>query len=434
MLETVFDFPPWLGFSGLVPNAPESPVLFFTAFEPSGDDHASAVIRELRTRHPDLAIHAWGGPKMAAAGAEIIRDTGDDAVMGLPGPGKINRHLSYNRKIGRWLDANKVTVHIPVDSPAANFPICKLTRKHGIKIVHLVAPQIWAWAGWRIRKLRRLTDHVLCLLPFEEKWFESRGVKATFIGHPVFDEPLQLDDAAGQKDSLPEGEPRVALMPGSRPSEVKRNFPLLLEAFRQLKLRSPGLAGVVAATNDHVADNLQAIANRQGGWPADLGMIVGGVDIATRWCDVALAVSGTVTLHITKQHRPMVVVYRLNPFTYNLVARWVINTEHFALPNLIANRRIVPEFVPYFGGPDRLVREAARLIESPEARRGQEMSLREVARCFEGKTAAIAAADAIEKEAGLTSDTGGAAPSLASPGASVEIRSRPMNSGASLKH
>ncbi len=380
-------------------DAPREPVLFFTAFEPSGDDHASAVIRELRRRHPDLAMHAWGGPKMAAAGASIIRDTGDDAVVGLPGLRKINRHLSYNRKIGRWLERHRITVHIPVDSPAANFPICKLTRPTGAKIVHLVAPQIWAWAGWRIRKLRRLTDHVLCLLPFEEQWFRDRGVAATFIGHPVFDEPS--DPARLEEGALPEGEPRVALMPGSRPAEVARNWPLLLTAFRRLKARRPGLAGVVAATNEDTADRLREMANDMGGWPGDLGLAVRAVDAASRWCDLALAVSGTVTLHIARQRCPMVVVYRLNPVTYNLVARWVIATRDFALPNLIAGSRIVPEFVPYFGGPDRLVEEADRLLGDESALRAQADALDDVASRFDGRIAAVAAADAIESIAGI---------------------------------
>ena len=168
------------------------PALLFTAFEPSGDDHAAAVVAELRRRHPDLPIYGWGGPKMERAGATIIERTGHDAVMGMPGLAKILEHKRINGRIRRWLDQNPVAVHIPVDSPAANFPICKMTKARGIRVVHLVAPQIWAWGPWRIKKLRRLTDLVLCLLPCEEAWFLTRGVRAKFIGHPLFDHPLDL--------------------------------------------------------------------------------------------------------------------------------------------------------------------------------------------------------------------------------------------------
>ncbi|MFN7022873.1 MAG: lipid-A-disaccharide synthase, partial [Phycisphaerales bacterium] len=163
------------------------PALLFTAFEPSGDDHAAPVIAALRSRHPRLPIYAWGGPKMEAAGATIVERTGDDAVMGMPGLAKVLEHSRINRRIDDWLDDHRITVHVPVDSPAANFPICALTKARGAKAVHLVAPQIWAWGQWRLKKLKRLTDLVLCLLPFEEEWFQARGVPARFIGHPLFD-------------------------------------------------------------------------------------------------------------------------------------------------------------------------------------------------------------------------------------------------------
>ncbi|HHN78407.1 MAG TPA: lipid-A-disaccharide synthase, partial [Phycisphaerales bacterium] len=144
---------------------PAEPAILFTGFEPSGDDHASAVIAELRRRHPGLRMYAWGGPKMGQAGAEIIEETGKDAVMGLPGLSKVLEHRRINQRIAAWLDRNPVRVHVPIDSPAANFPICKMARKRGVKVVHLVAPQVWAWGKWRVNKLRRLTDFVCCLLP-----------------------------------------------------------------------------------------------------------------------------------------------------------------------------------------------------------------------------------------------------------------------------
>jgi lipid-A-disaccharide synthase len=383
---------------------PQPPSLFFTAFEPSGDDHASVVIRELRRRWPDLPIHAWGGPKMAAAGARIIRETGDDSVMGLPGLGKINKHISYNRKIARWLEQNRIAVHVPVDSPAANFPICKLTRRAGAKVVHLVSPQVWAWATWRVRKLKRLTDHVLCVLPFEPEWLRARGVPATFIGHLSFDEPLDFSPAATQSEEFFEGAPRLALLPGSRPAEIRNNFPLLLEAFGRLKARRPGLSGVVAATNDGVAERLRVMANDLGGWPEGLGLVVHAVDAAARWCDVAVAASGTVTLQIARQRRPMVVVYRLGTFArvgFRLIIRWMMTSEHIALPNIVAGKRIIPELFPYTGDAGKLVREIERLLDDGAARERQRADLDAVCARFEGRRAANAAADAIEAAAGL---------------------------------
>ncbi|MBL0926364.1 MAG: hypothetical protein IBJ11_01770 [Phycisphaerales bacterium] len=391
-----------------MPDAAGQPSLLFTAFEPSGDDHAAAVIRELRRRHPRLPIFAWGGPKMARAGATIVKTTGDDAVVGVPTWDKIREHQQINRDIAGWLKANRITVHVPVDSPAANFPICRIAKRSGCKVVHLVAPQLWAWGPWRLRKLRRCTDLVLCLLPFEEDWFSTRGVPARFIGHPLFDEPLDLEALDEQARSLPGGAPKLALLPGSRPAELRRNFPLLLATFRELRRRHPGLVGVVGATTDAVAANLYERANALGGWPEGLDIRVGATDLVTRWCDVALVVSGTVTLQLAKQARPMVIVYKTNKLAYQCIGRWVITTKFFALPNLIAGREIVPELIPYFKGSGRLVDAADALLSSPEAQEAQRRALVEVIHKFAGKLASAEAADAIERMAGVVA--GSAAP------------------------
>ncbi|MFM9996674.1 MAG: lipid-A-disaccharide synthase [Phycisphaerales bacterium] len=377
------------------------PSILFTAFEPSGDDHAAAVVEELRRRHPALPIHAWGGPGMERAGATIVERTGDDAVMGLPGYQKIREHTRINDRIARWLDANPVTVHVPVDSPAANFPICALAKARGAKVVHLVAPQIWAWGRWRIHKLRRRTDMVLCLLPFEEGFFHKRGVRARFIGHPLYDAPVDSADVGRRGTGFGTGSPRIALMPGSRPGEIEKNTPLLLACFASLRAEYPRLAGIVAATKPAVADRIRAIAADHGGWPEGLDVVCGDTDAVIRWCDLALVASGTVTLQIARQLKPMVVFYKSSPLFYYLLARWLVSTKFFALPNVLAHREVVPEFIPHFGGPDRIVQAARGLIESPELAERQREEFRRLAAMFQGRHAAASAADAIEEVAGL---------------------------------
>lgn len=388
---------------------PGEPSILFTGFEPSGDDHASAVIAELRRRHPGLRMHAWGGPKMGAAGAEIVESTGKDAVMGLPGLGKILEHRRINRRIAAWLDANPVGVHVPVDSPAANFPICAMTKARGAKVVHLVAPQVWAWGKWRVNKLRRLTDFVCCLLPFEERFFEEKRVPAAFVGHPLFDEIPDDDEMRRQAAAFPGGGRQIALMPGSRPAEVEKNFPLLIEAFRRLKRDYPDLNGVVAGTHPELESEFRRIADRTPsapgcgkGWPADLVFTSGQTDAVVHWCELALVVSGTVTLQIARQAKPMVIVYKSSRLLYWLLAKWLLSTPYFSLPNLVAGKRIVPELIPHFGGPEPLVDEAVALLERPEPGERQRRDLRLVREQFAGKHAAIGAADAIERVAGLS--------------------------------
>lgn len=378
------------------PNAP----LLFTAFEPSGDDHASGVIAELKRRNPNRPIFAWGGPRMERAGATIIRRTGEDAVMGVPGLAKIREHRRINADIDRWLSSNPITVHIPVDSPAANFPLCEIAKRHRIKVVHLVAPQIWAWGRWRIHKLRRRTDMVLCLLPFEQRFFERREVPAKFIGHVLFDKPVDKAELARKSAGFGDGHPRIALMPGSRPDELYRHFPVLLEAFAAIRREHPSARGVVAATSPNVSNLLKDLARLEGGWPDGLSIVVQETDAVIHWCDLALVKSGTVTLQVTRQLKPMVVFYKKTNPLFFLFVRAILATKLFSLPNVIASKRIVPEFIPHWGGGEPIAAEALRILASPERQREQVAALRDVVSQFQGLDAAVLAADAIETVSG----------------------------------
>ena len=379
--------------------------LLFCSFEPSGDDHASTVIAELIRRHPDLKIYAWGGPRMAAAGAEVVEQTGRDAVMGMPGLAKIQEHRRINERIEAWLDRNPIAAFVPVDSPAANFPICKFAKKRGIRVVHLVAPQVWAWGSWRVKKLRKLTDMVLCLLPFEETWFEGKNVPAKYVGHPLFDIPLDHAALEAAASKMPEGSPKIALLPGSRPKEHLHNFPLLLESFRRLRADRPETVGVVAATTPEVAESLRETAKNLGGWPDGLSMEIRSTDAIVKWCDLALVVSGTVTLQIARQKKPMVIVYKTGRLFFELIGRWILTAPYFTLPNLIAGRRIVPELVPHFGDAEPIVQEATRIIEDESVAEQQRQELGKVVDKFAHMDASLHAADAIERVAGLRAQT-----------------------------
>ncbi|KAA0214519.1 MAG: hypothetical protein DYG94_10305 [Leptolyngbya sp. PLA3] len=382
-------------------RVPQGPAILFTSFEPSGDDHASAVIAELKRRHPQVRVFAWGGPKMQAAGAILVEQTGRDAVMGVPGISKILEHKRINQRIASWLRDNPIALHVPVDSPAANFPICKLAKGAGARIVHLVAPQVWAWASWRIHKLKRLTNFVCCVLPFEEEWFRQRGVRAKFVGHPIFDRPLDTEGLDDQIADWSRGRPRITLLPGSRPAEIHKNFPLLLESYRRIAGEHPHMAGVVAATHPDVEPVLRQLAAATGQWPASLRFVSARTEAAIRWAELCLVVSGTVTLQVARQCRPMVIVYKSSRVAYNLVGRWLVTPPHFSLPNLIAAREIVPELIPHFGGADAIVNEAVGLLERPELVDRQKAALAEIAGRFEGFNAAINTVDIIERVAGL---------------------------------
>lgn len=363
---------------------------------------AGPVIAGLKALRPDLEVAAVGGTKMAAAGAKLLEQPTDRAVMLIAALSHAAAHCRRLSQLKKWLTEHPIDAFVPVDSPAANWSICRLVRRlqPQAKIVHLVAPQVWAWAGWRIGKLRRLTDHMLCLLPFEPKWFEEHGVPATFVGHPLI-EQIQPPGSAVSRHVPPgfnrPGPIRVAMLPGSRRAEIRRNGPVMLQALAALRNEYPELQVTVAAVDQWAADEMtpmvsglglrpeSAEATARGSW---LDIAVGRVDEILAWADLVLVVSGTATLHTALHGKPMVVVYRANRFLWHVLGRWIVNTRTFSLPNLVAESlgrgTVVPEFVPYFDGAPPLTAAMRQLMDDPRKYQQQAEALKRVRGAFEG--------------------------------------------------
>ncbi|MBX2851235.1 MAG: hypothetical protein KTR15_05770 [Phycisphaeraceae bacterium] len=380
--------------------------IFFAAFEPSGDVLAARLIEELKRRDPSLRFTGFGGPKMQAQGAELIEVTTEHAAIALGIFGEVQNHRRRLKVMDDYLAEHKITALVPVDSPAANWSVCKRVRKHQpeAKIVHLVCPQIWGWATWRVRRLRKLSDKVLCLLPFEPGWLDERGVPGVFVGHPVFeDAPGVLDEPIADDLPKPDGEGAVklALMPGSRPSELKKNWHTMLTAFNAAQGECPGLIGVVAARRPSDEQVLREIG-RDLPWPERLHVVAGRTPGVLRWADIAMVKSGTSTLQVASLGRPMVVFYNVSPTQWNLLGRWLIKTRTFALPNVISEwqdgRRVVPESVPHFGDAEPIAHELTRLACDPEARAHQLDRLERVAEPFGTVVFKDAAAEALLAE------------------------------------
>ena len=369
--------------------------LLFTAFEPSGDRLASAVIRRLLQIHPELSIHAWGGPGMAEAGAELHENTVDHAAMGLGALAHVRRVRRLQKSILDWSSEHRPDVLIPVDSPAANFPICKALHNSNSRVVHLAAPQLWAWAPWRARKLRRCTDLVLCLLPFEPDWFASRSIPARFVGHPAINRVLEPNKFEMQDLPLPTGYPRLLLMPGSRKQEIDRNVPVMSEVVQSLRVDHPDLAVALTAVDEEKALRIKSRLQADN----DVPIVVGKRDQALEWSDLVLAVSGTVTLDIMRHRRPMVGLYRTGPIG-SLGGQILLITPNRLLPNLIAGRRIVPEYVPHWGGSAPIYEDVNRLLCSSSLRQQQIDAIEQSLVPYQDKCFAIESADAIMEIAG----------------------------------
>jgi lipid-A-disaccharide synthase len=353
--------------------------VFITAAEVSGDLHASHLIRALRRLAPDLTIEGHGGPRMREAGATIHHETTARAAMGVSALGRVREMLGLLRKTREMFKKMQPDLQICVDSPALNFHFAKAAHAVGTPVLYYVAPQLWAWREGRMKKVRRWVDRVACILPFEEEYFRSHGVDATFVGHPLLDEIIE--DGQGERWAEPilreADAPVVGLLAGSRASEARKNFPRMLEVAARVRERFAGarfLLPTTPATHGIVVGMLEGRADRDA-----YEVREGAFDEMVPRCDLVVTVSGTATLHVALHGTPMVVVYYGSPVTWNAVGRWLIRTRTYTLVNLLSAdgalaasgrvtpaMHVVPEFIPWYGSTGPAAACVVGLLERPE--------------------------------------------------------------------
>jgi lipid-A-disaccharide synthase len=320
--------------------------IFFSAGEPSGDLHGANLIREFRRQQPGFEAIGYGGPKMAAAGAKLHFDLTALAVMWfLRVLLNIHKFLGLLWQADRSFVAEKPDAVVLIDYPGFNWWIARRAKARGIPVYYYAPPQIWAWGSWRVKKVQRFVDHVLCALPFEEPWFRERGCKATFVGHPYFDEVREhpLDQAfVDTLDARPG--PLVAILPGSRTQEVQKNFRFFLKAAAKVHESVPNARFAVAAFKPHQAEMArQAIA--AAGLPIDVH--VGRTPEIIRAAACCMAVSGSVSLELLYHGRATVILDWVGKFPY-WVQEQFRHVKYITLVNLLAGRELYPaDITPY---------------------------------------------------------------------------------------
>ncbi len=321
--------------------------VFISACEPSADVHCANLIRAAQARGFNDYIE-WvgvGGDQMRQAGCEVLQDTVRRAAMIYNAFGQVGFFWQTLRRIRSYFRKNPVDLVIVCDSPAFNFHVAKLARRAGIETLFYVAPQLWAWAPWRIGKLRRLCSRLACILPFEEDWFCSRNVDARFVGNPLFDD-VTLDFTESYKD-YSDYEPRrvrVALMPGSRTAEIKSLWPAMQKVAIQILQKWPGATFIATAPSE---EKLQLLKQRKiSGFKCEY--TVGNVIEVADQSDFALVASGSATLQVAAAGCPMVILYQSSRLAWHLAGRWLVRTRFLSLVNILAGRELVTEFMPYF--------------------------------------------------------------------------------------
>ncbi|HEC54927.1 MAG TPA: lipid-A-disaccharide synthase [Gammaproteobacteria bacterium] len=334
------------------------------AGEASGDILGAGLMRALKAQHPAVEFIGVGGPLMQAEGLTSYFPMERLSVMGLVEVlGRLRELLARRKLLIQTLIEEKPDVFIGIDAPDFTLNIELKLRQAGIKTVHYVSPSVWAWRQKRVLKIREGCDLMLTLLPFEAKFYEEKGVPVRFVGHTLADTiPLQADRAAARAElGLAEG-PLVALMPGSRGGEVGRLGALFFDAAERLMALKPGVRFVLPCASPQRRAQIETLLE---GRSLPLTLLDGQSHLALAACDAVLIASGTATLEALLYKRPMVVAYRLAPLTFWILKR-MVKSPYISLPNLLAQRLLVPELLQDDATPEALAQTVLPLIDGGE--------------------------------------------------------------------
>jgi lipid-A-disaccharide synthase len=351
--------------------------VLIVAGEASADLHAARALQELRTLRPGVHAFGVGGPRLREAGLEALAPAEDISVMGLAEVlPRLPRILGILRSLASAAAERRPKAALLVDLPDFNLRLAARLRKLGIPVVYYVSPTIWAWRKGRAKKIARVVDRMLCILPFEPGFYEGTGVAARFVGHPFAERPAPATPASYRAALGLEGaRTTVALVPGSRPEELRRLFPRMLDAAEKIRAAHPDVQFIVPVAPTLARETfLPYLSSHR---TIDVKLVDGRTEEVVGASDAALVKSGTSTLEAGLMLRPMVVVYRLSWLTY-VVAKLLVRVAHIALVNILAGRRLVPELMQGEATPARMAGEVERLLGDAGAREAQLAGLREV--------------------------------------------------------
>ena len=328
----------------------------------------------LKHQAPGVEVFGVGGPALRDAGMQTLIDTAAIAGMGLfEARDKLRALISAYRQLTAILRTNPPDLLILIDFPEFNLRLAKIAKQVGVKVFYYISPQVWAWRKRRVHTIAQRVDRLAAIFPFESEFYAKHGCSVDFVGHPLVDRvrPTRSRDDTLRQYGLDPQRKTIVLLPGSRAQEVQYLLTPMLAAARLLGDAYQFILAVASTLN------VEQIKSQVGQQP--IHIVQGDTYNVVHASDLALVASGTATLETALLERPMVIVYRLAPFTYAL-ARLIVRVPHIGMPNLIAEQRLVPELIQSEVTPERIAAEARQLLNDPQAYRVVQEGLREVRR------------------------------------------------------
>ena len=328
----------------------------------SAELHAAKLVQAVRRLRPEARFVGVGGEKLAEQGVELVAQVLDQSAMTYQAVGKVGYFIKVIKRASEAMKNLNFDAAVFVDSPALHFPMARRAKNYRIPSLYYIAPQIWAWARHRRKKLRRLIDKVACVLPFEQEIFRGYKIDATYVGCPLLDDFSRWEDSQ-QGAKFETGQPTLALLPGSRSHEVQALMPAMITIAKRVREQWPQARFVIPAANESI---LEIINYMLGYEKAGFHLSCGITHQAIKASDFCVVASGTATLEVAAYGKPMVVMYHVNPVAWKLIGWWLVTQRPMCLVNILAGRVLVPEFMPWYGSVEPVIEKVLELLADPE--------------------------------------------------------------------
>jgi len=340
--------------------------VMIVAGEASGDLHSSGLVREMFKLQPDLEIFGVGGDRMRQQGVRLLYHINEMSVIGF---WDVLKRFSFFRRVYRSLvsamEENRPDLLILIDYPGMNLKLAAAAKQRGIKVFYYIAPQVWAWGSNRIQKMVRLVDKMAVIIPFEEKMFNDAGIDAKFVGHPLLEtvtSKLGRDEFFKRHNLVPNHKV-LGLLPGSRSLEIKRLLPGMLQTVRQLRNAHPDIQIIISKADSVAPGIYQEILQNNN----QVKLVENSTHEIMKHSDLLIVASGTATLESALFTTPLIIVYKVDPISY-LIGKQLIKIDSIGLVNIIAEQKIVPEFIQRQFHWKRLLPETEKLLYDKEQR------------------------------------------------------------------